>query len=170
MTLSAPDAPPSIAEAIDSYNKAFEDNDLDRVMAHFADDAVYRTFNGVERVGRAAIRLEFEPQFAGVYGALRFDEQDRLVDERSRKATTRWICRHDLAYGDGRTLSLKIERAIVGRAVGERFGWEGVDVFQFDAAGKIEALFTFATCPRRPKIRKDLGVPLPGMPGVRRRG
>lgn len=170
MTLPVPGAPPSIAMTIESYVKAFDDNDLDRVMTHFADDAVYRTFNGVERAGHAAIRLELEPQFAGVYGALRFDEQDRFIDEKSRKATTRWICRHDLAYGQPSTLSMKIERALVRRVVGVRFGWEGVDVFHFDEKGKIEALFTYATCPRRPSIRKELGVPLPGMPGVRRQG
>ncbi len=49
---------------------------------------------------------------------------------------------------------------IVGCVVGERFGWEGVDVFHFDAAGRIKALFTYATCPRRPNLRKELGVPL----------
>jgi ketosteroid isomerase-like protein len=168
MTPSDPQAPRAIAAALESYVKAFDDNDLDRAMTHFAEDAVYRTFNGVERVGLAAIRLELEPQFAGAYGALRFDEQDRFIDEKSRKATTRWICRHDLAHGNARALSLKIERAIVGRVVGDRFGWEGVDVFHFDAIGKIQALFTYATCPRRPKILKELGVSLPGMPGVRR--
>ncbi len=170
MALRDPGAPLSVAATIEGYVKAFDDNDLDRVMTYFAGDAVYRTFNGVERVGLAAIRLELEPQFGGAYGALRFDEQDRFIDETSRKATTRWICRHDLAYGTASTWSLKIERAIVSRVVGDRFGWEGVDVFHFDAAAKIKALFTYATCPRRPDIRKELGVSLPGMRGVRRRG
>jgi ketosteroid isomerase-like protein len=155
---------PSIAAAVDSYVKAFEENDLDRVMSHFAEDAVYRTGNGVERVGRAAIRQEFEPQFRSVYGAMRFDELDRIVDEKSRRAVTRWVCRHDLAHAKPTTLSLKIERAVVGAVVGDRFGWEGVDIFHFDTAGKIKGIFTYGNWAWRPRLFKKLGVPLPPMP------
>ncbi|HZY01884.1 MAG TPA: nuclear transport factor 2 family protein [Anaeromyxobacteraceae bacterium] len=155
---------PSIAAMVEGYVKAFDENDLDRVMTHFADDAVYHPPAGDERMGLAAIRRELEPQFRGVYGAMRFDELDRLVDETSRKALTRWICRHDLTHARPTTLALKIERVVVGALVGTRFGWEGVDVFHFDAGGKIKALFSYGTWARRPRLRKELGVPLPPMP------
>ena len=161
---------PSVTASIESYVKAFDDNDLDRVMTHFAKDAVYRTGNGVERVGLAAIRQEFEPQFSGVYGAMRFDELDRIVDEKSHTAATRWVCRHDLAHAKPTTLSLKIERVVVGALVGDRFGWEGVDIFHFDAACKIKGLFTYANYTRRPRLSKELGVSLPPMPLPRQAG
>ncbi len=169
--MAPPDRPPpSLTEIIDGYVEAFDDNDLDRVMTFFAEDAVYRTPTGAERVGRAAIRQEFEPQFRAAYGAMRFDEQDRFIDEKARKAVTRWVCRHDLAYARPATLSLKVERAIVGALVGDRFGWEGVDVFHFDADGKIKGIYTYANYPRRPRLRKELGVPLGPMPQPRPAG
>lgn len=160
----------SVAAVVDSYVKAFDANDLDRVMTHFAQSAEYCTPAGVQRVGREAIRQEFEPQFMGAYGAMRFDEQDRLIDEKSRRAVTRWICRHDLAHGKATTLWLKIERVLVGALVGGRFGWEGVDVFHIDAAGKIERLFSYGTFARRPRLRRELGLPLPPMPGAGQAG
>ncbi|HEU4383528.1 MAG TPA: nuclear transport factor 2 family protein [Anaeromyxobacteraceae bacterium] len=163
--MTARDRPtPSIAAMVEGYVKAFDDNDLDRVMTYFADDAVYHTPGGDERVGLVAIRRELEPQFRGVYGAMRFDELDRVIDETSRKAVTRWICRHDLTHGRATTLPLKIERLVVGALVGSRFGWVGVDVFHFDATGKIKGLFSYGTWAQRPRLRKELGVPLPPMP------
>jgi len=35
------------------------------------------------------------------YGKLRFDELDRLLAEPARKATIRWICRHDFSGAQG---------------------------------------------------------------------
>lgn len=160
---------PSVTATIDGFVGAFNDNDLDRVMNYFAQDAVYRPGNGVERVGRAAIRKEFEPQFSGAYGAMRFDEHDRLIDETTRKAAIRWVCRHDLTQAKPTTLALKIQRVIVGAFVGDRFGWEGLDVFHFDAAGKIKGKFTYANY-TRPRIVKELGVSLPSMPQPRQAG
>ncbi|WP_242342809.1 YybH family protein [Anaeromyxobacter terrae] len=146
---------------LDGFLEAFNAGDLDGVMTYFAEDAVYRPANGVERIGRAAIRREFEPQFNGVLGAMRFDEHDRLIDEKSRKAAVRWVCRHDLTHARPTTVALKFERVIVGALVGDRFGWEGLDVFHFDAAGKIKGKFTYANFARRPRILKELGVALP---------
>ncbi len=160
---------PSITEIIDGFLKAFDDNDLDRVMTYFAEDAVYRTVNGVERVGRAAIRREFEPQFSGAYGAIRFDEHDRLIDEEARKAAVRWVCRHDLAHARPTTLAQKTQRIIAAALAGDRLGWEGLDVFHFDAAGKIKGKFTYANT-RLPRILKELGVSLPPMPQPRQAG
>jgi ketosteroid isomerase-like protein len=152
----------SFIATLDGYLDAFNDNDLDRVMSHFAEDAVYLPGNGVERVGRAAIRQEFEPQFRSAYGAMRFDEHDRLVDESSRKAAIRYVCRHDLAHARPLTLAMKIQRIIVRILAGSRFGWEGVDVFHFDAAGKIKHKSTYAGY-TRPRLVKELGVSLPPM-------
>jgi uncharacterized protein (TIGR02246 family) len=92
---------PSIAELLDAFTDAFNRNDLDAVMAAFADDAEYLPGDGQVHRGRAAIRAAFTPQFTGAFGAMRFDPEDRLIDETARKATLRWICRHDLSGPHG---------------------------------------------------------------------
>ncbi len=160
---------PSITATIDAYMRSFNENDLDGVMTHFADDAVYRPGNGVERQGRAAIRDELELQFSYGLGAMRFDEVDRIVDERARKIVIRYVCRHDLAWARPPTLSLRLQRILAGALVGDRFGWEGVDVFHFDDAAKILRKFTYAGY-TRPRLEKNLGVPLPAPAAAPARG
>lgn len=150
----------SIVDTLDGYLEAFNALDLDRVVSYFADDAVYRPGTGVERVGRAAIRDELQPQFDLAYGAMRFDECDRIVDDKTRKIVIRWVCRHDLAYAKPTNLTWKARRLLVGTLVGERFGWEGVDVLHFDDAGKIKSKFTYAGF-KQPRLERQLGVPLP---------
>jgi ketosteroid isomerase-like protein len=74
---------------IDAFVEAFNVNDIDAVMTFFHDAAVYRPGDGKEHHGKAAIRRAFEPQFSGAYGEMRFDEIDRLLDSKSRKAAFR---------------------------------------------------------------------------------
>ncbi|HSN15109.1 MAG TPA: nuclear transport factor 2 family protein [Anaeromyxobacteraceae bacterium] len=167
--MTAPSAGPSLASTVDAFLEAFNDNDLDRVMTFFAEDAVYRPGNGVERVGRAAIREEFAPQFEGAMGAMRFDEHDRIVDERSRKVVVRWVCRHDLGHARFPTLAIRIQGALVRLLVGDRFGWEGLDVFHLDEAGKIRGKYTYANY-TRPRLVRELGVLLPAIPQPRHAG
>ena len=150
--------PPSITELIDAFTSAFNRNDLDAVMAAFAEDAEYRPGDGKIHRGRAAIRAAFSPQFSGAYGAMRFDPEDQLIDETARKAALRWICRHDMSGAHGRRVSRWLRMAIRARH-GSRVGWHGVDVFHFDAAGKITGKYTYANYDR-PKLSRDLGVAL----------
>lgn len=144
---------------MDAFVEAFNVNDLDRVMTHFSAAAVYRPGDGTEHRGLAAIRAAFEPQFAGAFGTMRFDEHDRLVDESGRKAAIRWICRHDLNGAKRWNLALTLQKLVVGLFVGRQFGWEGLDVFHFDEAGKVTGKFTYANY-SRPRIRAELGVAL----------
>jgi hypothetical protein len=153
-------APVNIRAVIDRFVEAFNVNDLDRVMTFFAADAVYRPGDGSEHRGPSAIRRAFEPQFSAAFGTMRFDEHDRLIDDASRKAAIRWICRHDLAGAKPYSLGLTLQRLAVGVLAGSRFGWEGLDVFHFNEAGKIVGKFTYANY-TRPQLRKDLGVALP---------
>jgi hypothetical protein len=150
---------PNVRETIDRFVEAFNVNDLDRVMTFFAEDAVYRPGDGSEHRGPTAIRQAFDPQFNGAFGTMRFDEHDRLIDDTSRKAAIRWTCRHDLAGAKGYSLPLTLQRIGMGLLVGNRFGWEGLDVFHFNDAGKIVGKFTYANY-TRPQLRRDLGVPL----------
>ncbi len=49
-------------------------------------------------------------------------------------------------------------RKIVRRLfIGDRFGWQGVDVFRFDMEGKIKGKFTYAWYGTRPYIERALG-------------
>ena len=149
----------TVQETIDRFVEAFNVNDLHQVVTFFAEDAVYRPGDGSEHRGPDAIRRAFEPQFSGAFGTMRFDEHDRLIDEGGRKAAIRWVCRHDLAGAKTSGLSQFLQRLLIGTFVGQRFGWEGLDVFHFDAAGKIVGKFTYANY-SRPQLRRDLGVPL----------
>ena len=150
--------PDSIAALVASFTDAFNRNDLDAVMAAFAEDAEYRPGDGKAHRGKAAIRAAFAPQFGGAFGAMRFDPEDQLIDEGARKAALRWICRHDLSGAHGRRVSPLLKLAIRLQH-GLRVGWHGVDVFHFDAAGKITGKFTYANY-GRPRLERGLGVPL----------
>jgi len=148
----------TIAMVIDAFTAAFNRNDLDAVMAAFADDAEYCPGNGSSHRGRAAIRKAFEPQFSGAYGAMRFDPEDQIIDEVARKAALRWICRHDFSGPHGRRMSPLLKLTLRARH-GTRVGWRGVDVFHFDPAGKITGKYTYASYDR-PKLSRDLGTAL----------
>jgi ketosteroid isomerase-like protein len=148
-----------VGARIDAFVTAFNANDLDAVLAFFADDAVYRPGDGSEHRGVAAIRRAFAPQFAGAYGRMRFDELDRLVDDAHHKAAIRWVCRHDFAGAHGRTIPLPMRwfyRILVGAP---RAGWHGMDVFHFDRAGGITGKFSY-TSAKRPLLERELGVAL----------
>lgn len=147
-----------IAALLDEFTAAFNRNDLDAVIAAFADDAEYLPGDGSVHRGRAAIRAAFAPQFSGAFGAMRFDLLDRLVDEPARKATLRWICRHDMTGAHGKRVA-PVLRWFVRARHGPRVGWHGVDVFHFDAAGKISGKYTYANYVR-PRLDRALGVAL----------
>lgn len=146
-------------EIIDQFVAAFNDNDLDRVMTFFSDDAEF-SGGGKSFKGKAAIRRAFEPQFGGIYGAMHFAVYDKLVDETERKAAIRWICHHDITGTHGRTLPLW-KRSIFGLVFGSRTGWDGLDIFHFDADGKITGKHSYGDLLLPiPRFRRELGRPL----------
>lgn len=153
--------PIDVSPILDRFVSAFNVYDLDQVMTFFADDAVYRPGDGSEHHGRDAIRRAFEPQFKRAFGFMRFDEHDRFVDSVARKAVSRWVCRHDLAGAKLLSLPLLLQRVAVRLLVGRQFGWQGVDIFHFDAAGMIVGKFTYANY-GRPRLCAELGVDLAG--------
>lgn len=144
-----------IEEALDRFVAAFNSNYLEVVMQHFADDAEYLPGDGSRHVGLRAIRREFEPQFGGAYGAMTFDEHDRMIDQSARKAVIRWTCRHEIrARRSGRRLLGLVTR--LGAVILPRFGWEGLDVFHFDDRGKITGKYTYSNYVL-PRISTKLG-------------
>jgi uncharacterized protein (TIGR02246 family) len=148
----------TIDDALAAFTAAFNRNDLDAVISAFAEDAEYQPGDGTTHRGREAIRKAFAPQFHGALGAMRFDLIEQFVDEGARKATQRWICRHDMSGAHGRKVSALLRWAVRARH-GSRVGWQGVDVFHFDAAGKITGKYTYAGY-TRPRLERSLGVPL----------
>jgi ketosteroid isomerase-like protein len=63
---------------------AFDQHDLDRIMLHFADDAVFDAPRGTDPwgtrfVGSAAIRAAFAARFSGIPD-IRYQEDEHFVD------------------------------------------------------------------------------------------
>jgi ketosteroid isomerase-like protein len=109
------------------FTDAFNREDLDAVMAFFADDATYDEFDGRSSRGKAAIRAAFEPQFLGAFGRMRFVTEDVFVDPVSGKALIRWLC--------------TLERD------GKLRGWRGLD-FLHVRGGRIVEKQTYAKAER----------------------
>jgi ketosteroid isomerase-like protein len=105
------------------FTDAFNQDDLDGVMAFMADEAIYDEFNGTSNRGKAAIREAFVPQFRGDYGVLRFHTEDLNYDTASGKALIRWLC--------------TLERG------GRRRGWRGLDILHVEN-GLITMKLTYA--------------------------
>lgn len=105
------------------FVEAFNRNDLDAVMAFFADDGVYDEFNGRCNTGKAAIRAAFEPQFSGAYREMKFLDEDLFADAETGKVMTSWRC----------TLSIK----------GEPTSWRGLDLLHFKG-NKLVRKLTYA--------------------------
>ncbi|MEV6633312.1 nuclear transport factor 2 family protein [Actinoplanes sp. NPDC051470] len=132
----------TITAFVDAFNQP--EPDLDHVLSFFAEDAVYLPGKKPERHGKAEIRAEFAPQFAGRYGGMYFDVYDTVIDEDRRRATIRWACRLDFTGENGHR-AMPALRWFARARYGGRFQWHGLDVFHFDAEGRITGKFTYAT-------------------------
>jgi len=116
-----------LEDLVTRFTDAFNREDLDAVMSHFTDDAVYDQFDGTPARGQAEIRRAFEPQFAGAFGRMRFETEDLFVDPRSGKGLIRWLC--------------TLERD------GRKRGWRGLDILHV-RDGKIAEKLTYAKAER----------------------
>ncbi len=146
-----------IVDTINKYMDAFNANDLDTVMTFFSDDAIYQPGDGKTHKGKAEIRAAFEPQFDYAFGAMRFDELDRIIDVENRKLTIRYVCRHDISKMKPRGLFMSLGKIVLRLVYGEKFGWQGVDVFHFDAEGKIKEKYSYSWFGSRPHFQRELG-------------
>jgi ketosteroid isomerase-like protein len=146
-----------IVDTINKYMDAFNANDLDTVMTCFSDDAIYQPGDGKTHKKKAEIRVAFEPQFDYAFGAMRFDELDRIIDVENRKLTIRYVCRHDISQMKPRGLFMSLGKIVLRLVYGEKFGWQGVDVFHFDAEGKIKEKYSYSWFGSRPHFQRELG-------------
>ncbi len=146
-----------VIETLMKYWDAFNGNDLDTVMTCFSDKAVYQPGDGKTHRGKAEIRAALEPQFHYALGAMRFDELDRVIDVANHKVVLRWVCRHDISQMKPRGLVMTLQKIYASLVIGDRFGWQGVDIFHFDADGKIKGKFTYGWYGSRPHLQRELG-------------
>ena len=88
---------------IEEFTACFNTDDLDKLMTHFSEDAVYEEVNGPVNSGKAAIRKAFEPLFSGAFGPVRFNGRDLFVDVAANKVMASWDC-HLLMEGKPKVL------------------------------------------------------------------
>jgi ketosteroid isomerase-like protein len=79
-------------EMLRSIAAAFDRHDLDEIMAHFADDAVFESPRGAERwgrrfVGKASVAEAFAARFSGIPD-VRYQDDDHFVD--GDRGTSEW--------------------------------------------------------------------------------
>jgi ketosteroid isomerase-like protein len=141
-----------LRDTLTRFVDAFNRNDLDSVMSFFAEDAVFSLARGKTHRGKAAIRKAFEPQFRGVLGEMSFAVHDWVVDEAAGKATICWVCHHDIGGDRGRGVPLPL-RVVARALLGQRAAWQGLDVFHFDARGRIVAKHSYTN--GRPKLSRQ---------------
>jgi ketosteroid isomerase-like protein len=113
----------TLASLVIRFTDAFNQNDLEGVMAFMAEDAVYEEFSGAVSRGKAAIRAAFVPQFRGDFGKMRFETEDLFVDAAAGKALIRWVCRLETRRGPA--------------------GWRGLDILHFEN-GLVTQKLTYA--------------------------
>lgn len=113
----------TLASLVIRFTDAFNQNDLEGVMAFMAEDAVYEEFTGAISRGKAAIRAAFVPQFRGDFGKMRFETEDLFVDAAAGKALIRWVCRLESRRGPA--------------------GWRGLDILHFEN-GLVTQKLTYA--------------------------
>ena len=113
----------TLADLVVRFTEAFNQNDLEGVLALMTEDAVYEEFTGTISRGKPAIRAAFEPQFRGDFGKMRFETEDLFVDATTGKALIRWVC----------TLETKRGPA----------GWRGLDILHVEG-GLVKHKLTYA--------------------------
>jgi ketosteroid isomerase-like protein len=113
----------ALEEFVIRFTNAFNQNDLEGVLALMTEDAVYEEFTGAISRGKAAIRAAFEPQFRGDFGKMRFETEDLFVDASTGKALIRWVCRLETKRGPA--------------------GWRGLDILHVEH-GLVTQKLTYA--------------------------
>lgn len=78
-----------IMKAMEEWNLAWDNHDLDGVMKLFRDDVVFENWTGGKAVGKEALRKAWAPWFAD-HGNFQFREEELFIDEKEQKVLYRW--------------------------------------------------------------------------------
>ena len=79
-----------IKTALEKWNLAWDNHDLDGVMSLFHDKVVFENWTGGRAEGKAALRKAWEPWFAN-HGGFRFTEEETFIDASEQKVLYRWM-------------------------------------------------------------------------------
>jgi len=78
-----------IKDALTRWNQAWDNHDLDGVMALFHDEVLFENWTGGKAKGKEALRKAWEPWFKN-HGGFRFTPEDTFIDEDEQKVLYRW--------------------------------------------------------------------------------
>ncbi|MGA3084347.1 MAG: nuclear transport factor 2 family protein [Thermodesulfobacteriota bacterium] len=78
-----------IIEAMQEWNLAWENHDLEGVMELFHEDVFFENWTGGKAMGKEALRMVWTPWFAD-HGGFQFTEEDLFIDEKDQKVLYRW--------------------------------------------------------------------------------
>jgi len=79
----------AIKKALDEWNSAWDNHDLDGVMQLFHEEVLFENWTGGKAKGKEALRKAWAPWFAN-HGGFRFIEEDTFIDEEDQKVLYRW--------------------------------------------------------------------------------
>jgi steroid delta-isomerase-like uncharacterized protein len=122
MSIDAKDSPEALAEAIERYNAAWNEHDLDAIMAMHAPDMVFENHTageaavGEEARGHIASIFETWPDIAFATRRL-YVREGLVVQEWTASATHS----NTMRRGD-----------LVAEPTGKRVEWDGLDVIPFE--------------------------------------
>ena len=78
-----------IQNALKHWNQAWNQHDLDGVMALFHDDVLFENWTGAKVKGKGALRKAWQPWFTN-HGGFQFTEEETFIDEIAQKVLYRW--------------------------------------------------------------------------------
>ena len=113
--------------ALQKWNTAWDNHDLEGVMALFHDNITFDNWTGGIAQGKAALEKAWAPWFAN-HGGFRFIEEETFIDEETQKVLYRWLMEWP-----------SLEKGLEGKPEKRR----GVDVIHFKD-GKIINKFTYS--------------------------
>ena len=79
----------AIREILMDWFRAWDDHDLNGVMALFHDDILFENWTGGRAQGREALHKAWFPWFED-HGDFKFTEEDTFIDEAAQKVLYRW--------------------------------------------------------------------------------
>jgi len=79
-----------IEKALLEWNIAWDNHDLDGVMALFHEDVTFENWTGAKVKGKEALRKAWQPWFEN-HGDFRFIEEETFIDEKEQRVLYRWL-------------------------------------------------------------------------------